>query len=62
MEVNSKLSRAPAEVLSDSRVSRASDIYSFGMMMLELYTCKPLFPGMGHPQARHATGLSVLVG
>lgn len=45
---------ALAEVLSDSRVSRASDVYGFGLMMLELYTCRPLFPGMGHVQVRLA--------
>jgi len=47
-----------AEVLSESRVSRASDVYSFGMMMLELYTCKPLFPGLGHFQVRAASARS----
>lgn len=50
-----------AEVLSDSRVSRASDVYGFGLMMLELYTCRPLFPGMGHVQVRLAARCHSLV-
>ncbi|KAK9836028.1 hypothetical protein WJX81_007032 [Elliptochloris bilobata] len=41
------------EVFSHSRVSRESDVYSFGMMMLELYIGQPLFPGLGHPQVMY---------
>lgn len=57
MDVSRACLRCPcAEVLSESRVSRASDVYSFGMMMLELFTCKPLFPGLGHFQVPTCPG------
>lgn len=39
-------------MFSLSRISRASDVFSFGMVMLEMYTCKPLYPGMKHAQVQ----------
>ncbi len=33
----------------------ASDVYSFAILMYELYTCKHLFKGMMHSQVRAST-------
>ena len=38
------------EVLHDGRVTRASDVYSFGMIMLEMFTGVPVFEGYSSSQ------------
>ena len=38
----------------------ASDVYSFAILMYELYTCKHLFKGMMHSQARASTSAFLL--
>ncbi len=35
-----------------SRVSRASDVFSFGMVMLEMFTGKPVYPGASYAQVQ----------
>ena len=39
-----------AELLQDGRVTRATDIYSFAMIMMELYTGRQLFEGLRSQQ------------
>jgi serine/threonine protein kinase len=39
------VSYQPQEVLLDGRLTRASDVYSFAMIMLEIFTGKPVFEG-----------------
>ena len=39
------VSYQPMEVLHDGRVTRASDVYSFGMIMLEMFTGVAVFDG-----------------
>ena len=39
-----------AQVLKEGKVTPASDVYSFAILMYELYTCKHLFKGMMHSQ------------
>ena len=39
------MSYQPMEVLHDGRVTRASDVYSFGMIMLEMFTGVAVFDG-----------------
>jgi hypothetical protein len=34
-----------AELLQDGKMSRAADVYSFAMIMWELFTCKRLYEG-----------------
>ena len=38
------------EVLHDGRVTCASDVYSFGMIMLEMFTGVPVFEGYSSSQ------------
>ena len=38
------------EVLHDGRVTRASDVYSFGMIMLEMFTGVAVFEGFSSSQ------------
>ena len=38
------------EVLHDGRVTRASDVYSFGMIMLEVFTGVAVFEGYSSSQ------------
>jgi serine/threonine protein kinase len=38
------------QVLKEGKVTPASDVYSFAILMYELYTCKHLFKGMLHSQ------------
>ena len=40
------------EVLHDGRVTRASDVYSFGMIMLEVFTGVPVFEGYSSSQVQ----------
>ncbi|BDA45294.1 probable focal adhesion kinase 1 at C-terminar half [Coccomyxa sp. Obi] len=40
----------PEEVLRDGHVTPASDVYSFAILMYEMYTRKHLFKGMMHSQ------------
>ncbi len=40
------------QVLRDGHVTPASDVYSFAILMYEMYTRKHLFKGMMHSQAR----------
>ncbi len=42
------------QVLKEGKVTPASDVYSFAILMYELYTCKHLFKGMMHSQVRAA--------
>ena len=44
------VSYQPMEVLHDGRVTRASDVYSFGMIMLEMFTGVPAFEGYSSSQ------------
>ena len=46
------VSYQPMEVLHDGRVTRASDVYSFGMIMLEMFTGVPVFEGYSSSQVR----------
>ncbi|EIE23924.1 kinase-like protein [Coccomyxa subellipsoidea C-169] len=39
------LAYMPAELLQDGRMSRAADVYSFAMIMWELFACKRLYEG-----------------
>jgi hypothetical protein len=34
-----------AELLQDGRLSRAADVYSFAMIMWEMFACKRLYEG-----------------
>lgn len=43
-----------AQVLKEGKVTPASDVYSFAILMYELYTCKHLFKGMMHSQVTPA--------
>lgn len=36
----------PPELLMDGRLSRATDIYSFGVMLWEIYTARRAFAGL----------------
>ncbi|DBA92395.1 hypothetical protein WJX77_010293 [Trebouxia sp. C0004] len=40
------LSYMPPEVLSHGKMTRAADIYSFGMLMWEMYTGSSVFKGL----------------
>ena len=44
------VSYQPMEVLHDGRVTRSSDVYSFGMIMLEMFTGVPVFEGYSSSQ------------
>lgn len=46
------------QVLKEGKVTPASDVYSFAILMYELYTCKHLFKGMMHSQVRACTDVS----
>lgn len=46
------LSYMPAEVLKDGRLTPAADVYSFAMMMWELFSSQPLFDGCTMAQVR----------
>ena len=46
------LSYMPAEVLKDGRLTPAADVYSFAMMMWELFSSQPLFEGCTMAQVR----------
>ena len=50
MEPAGTVSYQPMEVLHDGRVTRASDVYSFGMIMLEMFTGVPVFEGYSSSQ------------
>lgn len=38
------------ELLQRGKMTRAADVYSFAMIMVELYTCKRLFEGLAQQQ------------
>lgn len=38
------------ELLQKGKMTRAADVYSFAMIMVELYTCKRLFEGLAQQQ------------
>ncbi len=44
-----------AELLQDGRMSRAADVYSFAMIMWELFACKRLYEGHIASQVRFCT-------
>lgn len=44
------VSYQPQEVLLDGRITRASDVYSFAMIMLEIFTGEPVFEGYSSSQ------------
>ena len=44
------MSYQPMEVLHDGRVTRASDVYSFSMIMLEMFTGVAVFDGYSSSQ------------
>lgn len=46
------VSYQPMEVLHDGRVTRSSDVYSFGMIMLEMFTGVAVFDGYSSSQVR----------
>jgi serine/threonine protein kinase len=40
------------ELLQKGKMTRAADVYSFSMIMVELFTCKRLFEGLAQQQVR----------
>ena len=38
------------ELLQKGKMTRAADVYSFAMIMVELFTCKRLFEGLAQQQ------------
>ena len=40
------------ELLQAGKMTRAADVYSFAMIMVELFTCRRLFEGLAQQQAR----------
>lgn len=40
------------ELLQKGKMTRAADVYSFAMIMVELFTCKRLFEGLAQQQVR----------
>ena len=42
-----------AELLQDGKMSRAADVYSFSMIMWELFACKRLYEGHIASQVSH---------
>ena len=50
------------ELLQAGKMTRACDVYSFAMIMVELFTCRRLFDGLQQQQARTlpCSGLSPL--
>lgn len=47
----------PAELLLEGRMSKAVDVYSWGVIVWEMYSgCRP-FAGMSHSQVLHAIGM-----
>ena len=40
------------ELLKDGKLTKAADVYSFAMMMWEIYTGTPLFRGMNSTQVQ----------
>ena len=49
-----------AELLQDGKMSRAADVYSFAMIMWELFTCKRLYEGHIASQARRTAVLQLM--
>ena len=56
------ISKRCAQVLKEGKVTPASDVYSFAILMYELYTCKHLFKGMMHSQVSTCLLLSEPLG
>ncbi len=44
------------EILLEGRVSKAADVYAFGVTMWELFTAGHAFQGEGRRKGRQATG------
>ncbi len=40
------------ELLQKGKMTRAADVYSFAMIMVELFTCKRLFEGLAQQQVQ----------
>ncbi len=40
------------ELLQKGKMTRSADVYSFAMIMVELFTCKRLFEGLAQQQVR----------
>ncbi|KAK9817737.1 hypothetical protein WJX72_001463 [[Myrmecia] bisecta] len=47
------ITHMPAELLRNGKMTRAVDVYSFGMLMWELCTGLPLYGGMTAPEVYH---------
>ena len=43
------------ELLQKGKMTRAADVYSFAMIMVELFTCKRLFEGLAQQQVPSCT-------
>ena len=46
------------ELLQKGKMTRAADVYSFAMIMVELFTCKRLFEGLAQQQVLPLPSLS----
>ena len=54
----------PPELLKEGKLTRAADVYSFGVIMWELYSNKALHEGMTMaqvPYLYHAAGICLLI-
>lgn len=44
----------PPELLNDGILSKAADVYAFGVLLYEMFTTKQVWEGLRHPQIIHA--------
>lgn len=51
----------PAELLLNGHMSKAVDVYSFGVIVWEMYCGSRPFAGMSHSQVLHAIGMGKLL-